>query len=87
MSETQMIPLSQLQPGEQGTVVQLAGGRGLVGRLAALGFTPGATIQVVRNSRSGPLLVGILDTQIALGQRQAQRVRVRRTDRDREPVL
>ena len=87
MSKKQVISLSQLGAGEQGTIVQLGGGRGLVGRLAALGFTPGAAVRVVRNPRSGPLLVGILDTQIALGQGQAQRVCVRRTDPDRDAAL
>jgi len=72
------VPLSNLGAGESGTVVRLYGGIGLVGRLAALGFTPGATVQVVRNSRFGPLIVSVLDTHIALGRGQAARVYVAR---------
>lgn len=73
-----VMPLSSLEMGESGTVVQLEGGAGLVGRLAALGFTPGTTVQVVRNSRHGPLIVSVLDTHIALGRGQASRVYVAR---------
>ena len=71
-----VMPLSSLAMGEFGTVVRLEGGAGLVGRLAALGFTPGAIVQVVRNSRYGPLIVSVLDTHIALGRGQAARVYV-----------
>jgi ferrous iron transport protein A len=55
----------------------LEGGSGFVGRLAALGFTPGAEVAVVRNSGRGPVIVSVLDTQIALGRGQADRVLVR----------
>jgi len=73
-----VISLAELAPGEWGTVVDLRGGPGFVGRLAALGFTPGATVRMVRNPGFGPLIVEILDTQIALGRGQALRVYVRR---------
>jgi len=56
-------------------------GRGFLGRMAALGFNPGATIEVVRNDGFGPLIVSILDTQIALGRGQASKIYVRREGR------
>jgi ferrous iron transport protein A len=73
-----VMPLSSLGMGESCTVVRLEGGAGLVGRLVALGFTPGATVEVVRNNRHGPLIVAVLDTHIALGRGQAARVHVAR---------
>lgn len=69
--------LSQLPSGTLGTILRLEGGSGFVGRLAALGFTPGAEVAVVRNSGRGPVIVSVLDTQIALGRGQADRVLVR----------
>ena len=72
------ISLCDLRIGERATVVGLDGGTGFVGRMAALGFTPGATIEVARNHGRGPIIVAVLDTQIALGRGQARRVRVRR---------
>lgn len=70
------MPLSDLKRGAVGTILSLAGGRGVVGRLVALGFGPGAQVRVVRNDRHGPLIVSVLDTQIALGRGQAHRVLV-----------
>ena len=69
--------LSDLGPGTTATLVALEGGHGFVGRMSALGFTPGATISVMRNPGHGPLIVSVLDTQIALGRGQASKVRVR----------
>jgi ferrous iron transport protein A len=73
-----MVPLSALHPGEEATIVNLAGCAGCAGRLAALGFTPGARLRVMRNSGRGPILVSLLDTQIALGRGQAMGIQVHR---------
>lgn len=70
--------LAELGSGESATVVALRGGHGFVGRMSALGFTPGSSILMVRNPGSGPVIVSVLDTQIALGRGQAFRVSVRR---------
>jgi len=72
------VALSDLMAGEKGVVVQLRGGPRFVGRMAVLGFTPGATVEVVRNHGHGPIIVTLLDTHIALGRGQARRVRLRR---------
>ncbi len=72
-----MVPLGTLTPGEVGRVYQLRGGRKFVARLAALGFTPGAPVQVVQNYGMGPIIVSIRGTQVALGRNEARRVLVR----------
>ena len=69
-----MIPLTTLHPGQSGMVRALHGGRHFVGRLAALGFTPGAPVKMVRNNRFGPLIVAVRGAQIALGRGEARRV-------------
>ena len=73
-----MIHLSMLKPGEVGIVHGLTGGRRFVGRLAALGFTPGTEVRMIQNFSHGPLIVSIRNTRIALGRREASRVRVAR---------
>jgi len=70
------IPLSALAPGGVGVVRQLAGGRGLVSRLAALGFTIGAEVTMVQNFGHGPLIVLVRDTRVALGRGEAAKVLV-----------
>lgn len=74
------LPLTALGSHQRGTVVELYGGRGLVSRLAALGFTPGAEVIMVRNDGRGPVIVSVLDTQIALGRGQANKITVRCQD-------
>ncbi len=77
MASHDTMQLSDLAMGERVTVVKLAVGSGSVKRMAALGFTPGASVSMIRNYGRGPLIVSVLDTQIALGRPQAAQVCVR----------
>jgi ferrous iron transport protein A len=72
------VPLSALRTGERGVVVELSGGRGLLGRMTSLGFTPGAEVVVVQNFGRGPLIARVRDARIALGRGEANKIRVRR---------
>ena len=71
------LPLSAMCTGQLGTIGKLAGGRVFVGRLASLGFTPGARVEMIHNYGQGPLIVEIRDSRIALGRGEAERVRVK----------
>jgi ferrous iron transport protein A len=73
-----IVSLSALQAGEHGEVVELAGGRGMLSRMTALGFTPGADVTVLQNYGRGPLIARVRDARIALGRGEARRVYVRR---------
>jgi ferrous iron transport protein A len=66
--------LTDLAPNQQGTVMDLQGGPGLVARLATLGFTPGALLTMVQNYGHGPLIVRVRDTRIALGRGEARKI-------------
>jgi len=77
-SNNDSVFLSAMLPGERGVVLDLAGGRGLLGRMASLGFTPGAEVTVVQNFGHGPLIAQVRGARIALGRGEAGRVRVRR---------
>lgn len=73
-----LIPLSALNAGEHGVVSKLAGGHCLLGRMTALGFTPGAEVTVVQNFGRGPIIARVRDSRIALGRGEAGRILVRR---------
>ncbi len=75
---SQNLSLSALQPHERGIVTDLIGGRGLLSRMASLGFTPGAEVMMVQNFGRGPLIVLIRDTRVALGRGEASKIRIRR---------
>lgn len=72
-----LCPLSDLQPRARGVVTRLYGGRGLLARLAAFGFTVGTEVEVIRNDGHGPILVTLMDTSVALGRGEASRIQVR----------
>lgn len=72
------IPLTALGPGQLGVVRQLSGGRGFVARLASLGFTPGAAVQMLQNFGRGPLIALVRDTRVALGRGEAMKIWVSR---------
>ena len=78
--------LVDLRPGETGQVRGLEGGRNFVARLAALGFTIGAPVKVVRKNAHGPLLVSLRGTRIALGYGEAARVSIGRTTAEERTV-
>ena len=73
-------PLGTLPDGGMGRVRQLRGGRELAGRLAALGFTPGVRVTVLRRAEGGPLIVDVRDTRVALGRDEAEQVLVQPDD-------
>jgi ferrous iron transport protein A len=72
------VPLSALQAGEYGTIIDLAAGKSVLSRMASLGFTPGAHVSVVQNFGRGPLIALVRGARIALGRGEARRIRVRR---------
>ncbi|MEW6059716.1 MAG: FeoA family protein [Actinomycetota bacterium] len=57
-------------------VQRLLGGRMFASRLAAMGVSIGAELTVLRNNRSGPVVVMVRGTRIALGRREAGKVLV-----------
>ncbi len=81
-----MVSLETLNSGEIGFIGSLEGGHRLISRLAALGFTPGASVTVMRNHGSGPLIVSVRGAQIALGRGEAGRIKVHRAAGDSDAL-
>lgn len=78
--DDESMTLSDLESGARAVVSRLTGGRGFVNRLAALGFTVGAEVQVIQNYKRGPVIVLIRDTRVALGRGEALKVFVEKMD-------
>jgi ferrous iron transport protein A len=76
-SNANRIPLSALETHAHATIVDLAGGHGMLSRIATLGFTPGAEVTMVQNLGRGPLIVLVRGTRVALGRGEALKIRVR----------
>jgi ferrous iron transport protein A len=69
--------LSSLPAGRSGIVSRLEGGKEFIARIASLGFNVGAQITVVQNYRHGPMIVLLHGSHLAVGQGEAQKIRVR----------
>jgi len=67
------IPLSMLSEGEQGKIVSIMGGRGLTRRLAELGFNLDTKVKVLR-ATSGPIVVLLRESRIAIGRGVAMKI-------------
>ncbi len=66
-----MVSLSELLVNEKGTIHSFTIGRPETNRLASLGFTPGAQVDMTQNYGRGPLIVMVRGTRVALGRGEA----------------
>ena len=73
-----VIPLSMLSVGEEARLVDILAGHGIRRHLAAMGLNPGTKVTVVQNLMRGPMVLGIMDSRIALGRGMAHKILVSR---------
>ncbi len=70
------MPLGFARPGSSVVLRRINAGHGLASRLSAMGFVPGVNIEVCRNNRHGPLVVGLKGVRIMLGRGMADKMSV-----------
>lgn len=68
--------LADMEVGQLVKVRRLEGGKGFISRLAAMGFTPGVPVTIIRKNGEGPLLVSLRGSQVALGFMEAEKVMI-----------
>jgi Fe2+ transport system protein FeoA len=71
------VSLSAVQNGEAVRIQTMRGGHHFLSRLASLGFTPGARLEVIQNFGRGPIIVCLRDTRVALGRGEADKILVK----------
>jgi Fe2+ transport system protein FeoA len=71
-----LMPLSMASPGQEVRLVGVRGGWGIRRRLADMGLTPGEKVWVVQSGPSGPLLIAVRDSRLALGRGMAHKIMV-----------
>ncbi len=67
------MPLSMLDPGQEGMIRQVNGKDEVRSHLAQLGFVVGAQVRVV-NSLGGNLILQVKDSRVALDRAMANRI-------------
>ena len=86
MTSTQMskdgASLSGAKNGDAVRIRKMQGGQQFLSRLASLGFTPGAHLKVIQNYGSGPIIVRVRDTRVALGRGEASKILVEEDSED-----
>jgi ferrous iron transport protein A len=70
-----MMPLTMVNPGQEVTLIDILGGRGIRSKLYSMGLIPGTKLIVLGN-RGGPIMIAVNDTRLALGFCMAKRVMV-----------
>jgi ferrous iron transport protein A len=81
LTTTKGVSLSTVRTGESVRIKRIESGHTVLSRLAILGFTPGAQLQVVQNRGRGPLIVSVRGSRVALGRGEAAKILV---DQQRE---
>jgi ferrous iron transport protein A len=77
MSQKVILPLSQTEAGQTGTIIQVLGGRGLIRRLEALGIRPGKKVTKISSMLfRGPVNLRADQTQVAIGFGMANKILV-----------
>jgi Fe2+ transport system protein FeoA len=71
------IALSELRTGQSALINSFHDTRAVTNRLASLGFTPGAEVQMTQNYGNGPLIVCVRGSRVALGRSEATKILVR----------
>jgi len=69
-----LLPLSMLNIGEEAELVEFQGGNIMKQRLASMGLNPGMKVTMIKNNMGGSIILGVMDTRIALGRGMAQRI-------------
>jgi len=70
-----MMQLTDLSPGQEVTLIDIIGGRGIRSKLYSMGLIPGIKLTVLGN-RGGPIMIAINDTRLALGFGMARKIMV-----------
>ncbi len=73
----QDMPLAMVVPGKLVTVTEVRDGRRLQKRLADMGLTLGVQIRVINGQMSGPVLIDLRGSRVALGRGIAQKIVVK----------
>ncbi len=69
------MPLTMATPGQELTLIDILGGKGIRSKLYSMGLIPGIKLTVL-GTRGGPIMIAINDTRLALGFGMAKKIMV-----------
>ena len=78
MPDVKEIPLSRMEAGQSGQVVEIQGGHNMINRLDAMGIRTGKRVTKVSSMlMRGPVTIRVGNTQLAIGFGMAHRIIIR----------
>jgi len=72
-----VVPLSEVPAGQTVEVMRIEGGMVTHARMTGMGIIGSASVEVLRNHRRSPVLLGIKHARVAIGRSLADKVIVR----------
>jgi len=69
--------LSSVKPGNDVTISDINGGRGIRSKLYSMGLVPGTKLTVLNGNTNGPVMISIRDSRLAIGHGMAQKIIVK----------
>ena len=69
--------LSSVKPGNEVTILDINGGRGIKSKLYSMGLVPGTRLTVLNGNSTGPVMISVRDSRLAIGHGMAQKIIVR----------
>jgi ferrous iron transport protein A len=76
MIEKKTVPLAMIGSGKKVKLISVKSGRGLRGRLTAMGLVPNIEFTVISNGSHGPFIIKVKESKIALGRGMANKIMV-----------
>ena len=76
METTITRPLSEVTEGQTVNIIRIDGGRDLRSQLTTMGLLPKTRIKVVRNGKSGPFVISVKNSKMALGRGVVDKIMV-----------
>lgn len=66
--------LSSLNPGKEVILIDIEGGQGVKAKLYSMGLVPGANLKILSRNGTGPIMIAIKDSKLAVGLGMAQKI-------------
>ncbi len=66
--------LSMIDSGEEVTLIDIRGGRGVRSKLYSMGLVPGVNLRILSRNGSGPLMIEVKDSRLAIGRGIAEKI-------------
>ena len=66
--------LTRIDPGKEVTLIDIDGGRGIRSKLYSMGLVPGINLKILSRNGSGPVMIAIKDSRLAIGRGMAEKI-------------